>query len=262
MHPVSPSWTRRHVDRSIAARASSCSPTWSALKPCWTGALRHGVGPAAAGPPDRAPCSSWPAATSRSSPAAGRCSPPTATLGLVLPCGSAAGLGPTRVAGAGGIRGRNATHEGGPLTREVRLFAEIVNSADVRDAAALRKPPCRPRRDGALRVIPVRPLDLLRHSYVSCAGTSPTPEGRDVVSGRREQILEAALEVLTARGFKGTSIDAVAERAGLTRQGVLHYFPSKKRLLLGISTSVSSSTASIWPTGGSVRTGRPTSPRP
>ncbi|MFI1330509.1 TetR/AcrR family transcriptional regulator [Streptomyces sp. NPDC020845] len=54
------------------------------------------------------------------------------------------------------------------------------------------------------------------------------------MSGRREQILEAALEVLTARGFKGTSIDAVAERAGLTRQGVLHYFPSKKRLLLGI----------------------------
>lgn len=55
-----------------------------------------------------------------------------------------------------------------------------------------------------------------------------------MVSGRREQILEAALEVLAARGFKGTSIDAVAERAGLTRQGVLHYFPSKKRLLLGI----------------------------
>ncbi|MGC9542136.1 TetR/AcrR family transcriptional regulator [Streptomyces sp. UG1] len=55
-----------------------------------------------------------------------------------------------------------------------------------------------------------------------------------MVSGQREQILEAALEVLAARGFKGTSIDAVAERAGLTRQGVLHYFPSKKRLLLEI----------------------------
>ncbi len=54
------------------------------------------------------------------------------------------------------------------------------------------------------------------------------------MSERREQILEAALEVLAARGFKGTSIDAVAERAGLTRQGVLHYFPSKKRLLLEI----------------------------
>ncbi|MCQ9179697.1 TetR/AcrR family transcriptional regulator [Streptomyces sp. IBSBF 2953] len=55
-----------------------------------------------------------------------------------------------------------------------------------------------------------------------------------MVSEQRERILEAALEVLAARGFKGTSIDAVAERAGLTRQGVLHYFPSKKRLLLEV----------------------------
>jgi AcrR family transcriptional regulator len=55
-----------------------------------------------------------------------------------------------------------------------------------------------------------------------------------VVSARRQQILEAALEVFAERGFKGTSIDAVAERAGLTRQGVLHYFPSKKRLLLDL----------------------------
>lgn len=55
-----------------------------------------------------------------------------------------------------------------------------------------------------------------------------------MASARREEILEAALEVLAARGFKGTSIDAVAERAGLTRQGVLHYFPSKKRLFLEV----------------------------
>lgn len=55
-----------------------------------------------------------------------------------------------------------------------------------------------------------------------------------MVCARREEILEAALEVLADRGFKGTSIDAVAERAGLTRQGVLHYFPSKKKLLLEV----------------------------
>ncbi|NUS82048.1 MAG: TetR/AcrR family transcriptional regulator [Streptomyces sp.] len=55
-----------------------------------------------------------------------------------------------------------------------------------------------------------------------------------MVSAQREEILQAALEVFGARGFKGTSIDAVAERVGLTRQGVLHYFPSKKRLLLEI----------------------------
>jgi AcrR family transcriptional regulator len=53
-----------------------------------------------------------------------------------------------------------------------------------------------------------------------------------VGSARRQDILEAASEVFAERGFKNASIDAVAERAGLTRQGVLHYFPSKKRLLL------------------------------
>ncbi|MFI1354631.1 TetR/AcrR family transcriptional regulator [Streptomyces sp. NPDC020898] len=50
-------------------------------------------------------------------------------------------------------------------------------------------------------------------------------------TARREEILGAALEVFAERGYRRASIDAVAERAGLTRQGVLHYFPSKKRLL-------------------------------
>ncbi len=67
-----------------------------------------------------------------------------------------------------------------------------------------------------------------------CGHLSTGGKGQDVVSEQRERILEAALEVLAARGFKGASIDAVAERAGLTRQGVLHYFPSKKRLLLEV----------------------------
>ncbi|MEU5482579.1 TetR/AcrR family transcriptional regulator [Streptomyces mirabilis] len=51
---------------------------------------------------------------------------------------------------------------------------------------------------------------------------------------RREEIIEAALRVFAERGFRGTSIDAVAERAGLTRQGVLHYFPSKKKLFMAL----------------------------
>ncbi|MET9830814.1 TetR/AcrR family transcriptional regulator [Streptomyces sp. NPDC006385] len=55
-----------------------------------------------------------------------------------------------------------------------------------------------------------------------------------MASARREEILQAALDVFAERGFRGTSIDAVAERAGLTRQGVLHYFPSKKQLLLEV----------------------------
>lgn len=49
--------------------------------------------------------------------------------------------------------------------------------------------------------------------------------------GRRQQILAAALEVFAERGYRGASLAAVADRVGLTQQGVLHYFPSKDLLL-------------------------------
>ncbi|MDX6744802.1 TetR/AcrR family transcriptional regulator [Actinocorallia sp. A-T 12471] len=48
---------------------------------------------------------------------------------------------------------------------------------------------------------------------------------------RREEILLAALDVFAERGYTGASIAAVADRVGLSQQGVLHYFPSKDRLL-------------------------------
>jgi AcrR family transcriptional regulator len=65
------------------------------------------------------------------------------------------------------------------------------------------------------------------------AATRPrttTPEGRE----QRARILNAALELFTARGFRGASLDAVADAVGISRQGVLHYFPSKTHLLLGV----------------------------
>ena len=57
-----------------------------------------------------------------------------------------------------------------------------------------------------------------------------TPEGRE----QRERILQAAIERFTAHGYRGTSLDAVAAAVGISRQGVLHYFPSKVHLLLGV----------------------------
>lgn len=52
-----------------------------------------------------------------------------------------------------------------------------------------------------------------------------------VTSSRQEEILAVALEMFAENGYRGTSLDAIAQRVGLTRQGVLHYFPSKQRLL-------------------------------
>lgn len=51
---------------------------------------------------------------------------------------------------------------------------------------------------------------------------------------RRAEIVRAALEVIAERGYRGASLAAVAERVGLTQQGLLHYFPTKDTLLVAV----------------------------
>src|SRR4051794_27783964 len=60
------------------------------------------------------------------------------------------------------------------------------------------------------------------------------PRRRAHPDQRRAEILAAALEVFAERGYRGASLAAVAERAGLTQQGLLHYFPSKDALLIEV----------------------------
>lgn len=51
---------------------------------------------------------------------------------------------------------------------------------------------------------------------------------------RREEIVRAAIEVIAERGYRGASLAAVADKVGLSQQGLLHYFPSKEDLLIGV----------------------------
>ncbi|MEU5362602.1 TetR/AcrR family transcriptional regulator [Streptomyces sp. NPDC005925] len=51
---------------------------------------------------------------------------------------------------------------------------------------------------------------------------------------RRAEIVLAALEVIAERGYRGASLAAVAERVGLTQQGLLHHFPTKEALLVAV----------------------------
>lgn len=44
------------------------------------------------------------------------------------------------------------------------------------------------------------------------------------------KILVAAEEVFAEHGFNGASVDTIAERAGLSKQNMLYYFPSKESL--------------------------------
>lgn len=51
---------------------------------------------------------------------------------------------------------------------------------------------------------------------------------------RRAEIVRAALEVIAERGYRGASLAAVAERVGLSQQGLLHHFPTKDALLVAV----------------------------
>ena len=43
-------------------------------------------------------------------------------------------------------------------------------------------------------------------------------------------ILEAALEVFSQHGFRGATLDQIAEGAGLSKPNLLYYFPSKEAM--------------------------------
>ncbi|MFO1204059.1 MAG: TetR family transcriptional regulator C-terminal domain-containing protein [Tabrizicola sp.] len=68
---------------------------------------------------------------------------------------------------------------------------------------------------------------------------SPPARPRSRIQQRnRELILDAALEVFSLHGFRGATLDQIAEVAGLSKPNLLYYFPSKeevhKALLTGL----------------------------
>ena len=48
---------------------------------------------------------------------------------------------------------------------------------------------------------------------------------------RREEVLDAAVQLISERGFNGISIQDVADRVGISKQGVLRYVGSKDNML-------------------------------
>jgi AcrR family transcriptional regulator len=48
---------------------------------------------------------------------------------------------------------------------------------------------------------------------------------------RKRQLVELAIRLFGKRGFEGTSLDAVASAAGVRKQTLLYYFPTKDALL-------------------------------
>ena len=51
---------------------------------------------------------------------------------------------------------------------------------------------------------------------------------------RTDEILKAAISLVVTKGVNALTIDAVAQKAGLSKGGVLYHFPSKESLIAGM----------------------------
>ena len=47
---------------------------------------------------------------------------------------------------------------------------------------------------------------------------------------KTEKILDAALDVFSSNGFRGATLDQIADAAGLSKPNLLYYFPSKEAI--------------------------------
>lgn len=71
--------------------------------------------------------------------------------------------------------------------------------------------------------------------------TAPKPRSR-IQQRNRRAILDAALEVFSAEGFRGATVDRIAVEAGLSKPNLLYYFPSKE----AIHTSLLAQLMDTW----------------
>jgi TetR/AcrR family transcriptional regulator len=69
----------------------------------------------------------------------------------------------------------------------------------------------------------------LQHNEIGIAMKGSRRPTR-IQAEKSEQILEAALDVFSAHGFRGATIDQIAEAAGMSKPNLLYYFRSKEAI--------------------------------
>jgi TetR/AcrR family transcriptional regulator len=90
------------------------------------------------------------------------------------------------------------------------------------------------RSDGAW---PATSTDGIRE--MSSYNIERKPRSRSANREAQEQrILEAAEMVFAEQGFNGASLESIAEHAGLSKQNMLYYFPSKESLYQHVLKSI------------------------
>ena len=66
---------------------------------------------------------------------------------------------------------------------------------------------------------------------------TPRPQTR-IQRRNTATILEAALEVFSTCGFRGATLDQIAQEAGLSKPNLLYYFPSKEAIHLALLSTL------------------------
>lgn len=64
--------------------------------------------------------------------------------------------------------------------------------------------------------------------------SSPDKRKRDRPVVRRAKILDEAIRIIGERGYRGFTIQELAQQCGLTNGGLLYHFPSKEDVLTGV----------------------------
>ena len=65
----------------------------------------------------------------------------------------------------------------------------------------------------------------------SAANSTPTPHVQEKRERRRAEILHAALIAFRENGYHSTTLDDIAERLGVRKTALYHYFPDKDSIL-------------------------------
>src|SRR5437867_4977534 len=102
-----------------------------------------------------------------------------------------------------------------------------------------RKPPHRPNPERPPNAHPTRaPRKPSSPRRGAASGATPkafaSPRLRLAARDRRTQILAAALEIFSERGFHGTRTRELADRAGVSEALVFSHFPTKEALIRAI----------------------------
>jgi AcrR family transcriptional regulator len=73
---------------------------------------------------------------------------------------------------------------------------------------------------------------------------------------RINEITQAAIEVFLENGYENTTMEAIAQKAGISKGGLYHYFPSKDMVLVFANETISEKVAEIMETAQNCSTVR------